>query len=160
MSETSSPPMPPSQTPASGAGQRRGWLRPLLLSMIFLSGLLVGVGLTLMAVRHGVLYGIHHPEEMPVKVTSRLRRPLSLSDEQAAQVESIIRQRQERLQDIRRRFQPEVEAELELVYQEIREILNDQQRQRWDRMYENLKQTWIPPLPEPKAVGEDPRDFP
>jgi hypothetical protein len=83
-----------------------------MLSAIFLSGLLVGVGITLLAVRQGMLYGIHHPEEMPVRVVARLRRPLSLSDEQADRIESIIRQRQVHLQEIRRRYQPEVEAEL------------------------------------------------
>jgi hypothetical protein len=125
-----------------------------MLAAIFLSGLLVGVGLTLMAVRQGVLYGIHHPEELPVRVAARLRRPLSLSDQQADRVEAIIRQRQSQLQEIRRRFQPEVEAELEQVYQQVREILDDQQRERWDQIYTRLRETWIPPLPKPAAMPE------
>jgi len=125
-----------------------------MLAAIFLSGLLVGAGLTLMAVRQGVLYGIHHPEEMPVRVAARLRRPLSLSDQQADRVQAIIRERQSQLQEIRRRFQPEVEAELEQVYQQIREILDDQQRERWDQIYTRLRETWIPPLPKPAAMPE------
>ncbi|MCL4202872.1 MAG: hypothetical protein KJ000_10265 [Pirellulaceae bacterium] len=129
-------------------------MRPLMLAAIFLSGLLVGAGLTLMAVRQGVLYGIHHPEEMPVRVAARLRRPLSLSDQQADRVQAIIRERQSQLQEIRRRFQPEVEAELEQVYQQIREILDDQQRERWDQIYTRLRETWIPPLPKPAAMPE------
>jgi len=105
------------------AAARGRWLRRLMLAVIFLSGLMAGVGVTLLAVRQGVLYGIHHPEEMPERVAARLRRPLNLSDQQADRVEAIIQQRQTHLQEIRRRFQPEVEAELEQVYAEIRELL-------------------------------------
>ena len=154
MSENALPPTPPVPTPASGSAHRVRWLRPLMLSAIFLSGLLVGVGITLLAVRQGMLYGIHHPEEMPVRVVARLRRPLSLSDEQADRIESIIRQRQVHLQEIRRRYQPEVEAELEQIYQQIRESLDDQQRERWDQMYTRLRETWIPPLPKPAAMSD------
>ncbi len=154
MSENASLPTSPAPTPAPRATARGRWLRPLMLAAIFLSGLLVGVGLTLMAVRQGVLYGIHHPEELPVRVAARLRRPLSLSDQQADRVEAIIRQRQSQLQEIRRRFQPEVEAELEQVYQQVREILDDQQRERWDQIYTRLRETWIPPLPKPAAMPE------
>jgi hypothetical protein len=155
MSENAFPQTPPVQPPADAAARRGRWLRPLLLTAIFLSGLLVGVGVTLIAVRQGMLYGIHHPEQMPVRVAARLRRPLSLNDQQAGRIESIVRHRQSHLQEIRRRFQPEVEAELEQVYQEIREILDDRQRERWEQIYTRLRETWIPPLPKPAAMPEN-----
>jgi hypothetical protein len=140
------------QSQPIAAAARGRWLRLLMLAVIFLSGLVAGVGVTLLAVRQGVLYGIHHPEEMPARVATRLRRPLNLSDQQAERIEAIIQQRQTHLQEIRRRFQPEVEAELEQVYAEIRELLDDQQRERWEQIYTHLRQTWIPPLPKPARM--------
>ena len=148
---TSLPTLPVHSRPVAAAARGR-WLRLLMFAAIFLSGVVVGLGATLLAVRQGVLYGIHHPEEMPVRIATRLRRPLNLNDRQARQIAAIIRQRQTHLQEIRRRFQPEVEAELERIYEDVREILDAQQRERWQQIYSRLRQTWIPPLPKPEAT--------
>jgi hypothetical protein len=154
MSEETVPQDLPIHPLASEGARPRRWLRLALLLVIFFSGLVVGVGVTLLAVRQGMLYGIHHPEEMPVRVARRLRGPLNLSDQQAGEIESIIRQRQSHLQEIRRRFQPEVEAELEQVYEEIGKILDDAQRERWEQIYTHLRETWNPPLPKPQGLEE------
>jgi hypothetical protein len=114
----------------------------------------VGTGLTLMAVRHGMLELIHHPEKMPAKVAQRLRRPLRLNEEQVAQVTQILGKRQVALDEIRVRYQPEIEQQLDLIEAEIAEVLDDGQREIWHRMFENKRRIWIPPLP-PAGAEDD-----
>lgn len=127
--------------------QRRWWVHLLLSLVIFASGGAVGVGVTLIVLRKGVLYALHHPREMPVKIAAGMRRHLQLSHEQVRQVEQILSQRQQVLQDIRRRVQPEVEAELDRVEQQVAEVLDQQQRERWREHFAQLRGTWLPPLP-------------
>jgi len=137
---------------------RRRWLRWLLWTVIFGSGFVAGVGVTLIAVRRGALESIHHPETMPKKIAQRLRRPLELSDEQMRRIEQIVARRQPALLQIRVRFQPEVEAELDGIQREIAQVLDEQQRPRWEQLFDHLRRTWLPPLPPraPAPPGEKP----
>jgi hypothetical protein len=125
----------------------RGWVRWLVWLLIFGSGLVAGSGITLLAVRSGVLYAIHHPREMPARVAARLRSRLRLDEDQARRVEEILRERQAALEGIRRRTQPQVEAELERIEQQIAEALDTRQREKWHRSFSALRATWLPAMP-------------
>ncbi|MBN2476509.1 MAG: hypothetical protein JXB62_17980 [Pirellulales bacterium] len=129
--------------------RRRAWVRLLLSLAIFVSGVVVGAGGTLIVVRNRVLHAVHHPEDMPAVIAARLRRTLSLRDDQAQQVEQILRQRQLALQEIRRRFQPQVETELDAVEAQISAVLDETQRVRWQKHFEHLRRTWMPAPPAP-----------
>ncbi len=120
----------------------------LLAMLIFVSGLIIGGGLTLIRVRHGALWAIHHPEEAPPQIAAHLRWKLGLSDEQTRQVEQIVRKRQQALQAIRREVQPRVMIELDRVEAEIAATLDDSQRVKWHALFAKLRERWIPPLPE------------
>ena len=142
---------PPAATPAPPPRPRRRWLRWLLWLTVFGSGFVAGTGLTLIGVRQGMLDAIHHPETMPKKAAQRLRRPLQLSDEQTQRIEQIIRVRQQSLQQIRIRVQPEVDAELDAIDREITQVLNETQRVKWQKLFDQLRRTW---LPQPKALSQ------
>ena len=115
--------------------------------VIFGSGCVVGAGAMLIAVRSGVLWAIHHPEEMPPRVAARLRSKLRLEEDQTRQVESILGARQTHLQDIRRRTQPTVEAELDELAEQVSAVLNDSQRAQWQQTFQSLRGTWLPAPP-------------
>jgi len=138
--------LPPVTVPA--ALPRRGWRTLLLAILIFVSGLIVGGGLTLITVRHRALRAIHHPDEVPPRIAAHLRWKLGLSDEQTRQVEQIVRKRQQALQAIRRDVQPRVTIELDRVESEIAATLDDAQREKWRALFTNLRETWIPPPPK------------
>jgi len=136
------------------SSQRKTWLRGLLMLVIFLSGTIVGAGGTLLAVRQRVLHKIHHPQEVPAAVTARLRRKFDLSDKQAQQVETILRSRQGEILTLRRQFQPQLEGQLDKVASEIADVLDNQQRGRWEGYFRELRNTWLPAVP--KNAQDDP----
>jgi hypothetical protein len=125
--------------------RRWGWTLLLLLA-IFVSGLAIGAVGAVVYVRHQLLTAIHSPEVMPERLTQRLRRRLSLSDEQTAKVLAILQSRQRELQKIRARAQPEVEAQLNQVAEEIAAVLNPQQREKWLTGFRQMRELWMPPL--------------
>lgn len=127
--------------------RRRIWLSVLLTLVVFVSGLVVGVGGTLIAVRHEMLRVVHNPQEAPARIAAHLRSKLGLSDEQTRQVEAVVARRQAALQAIRHLVQPQVEAELDQAANEIGQILNESQRQDWDAMVAKIRQNWLPTQP-------------
>lgn len=147
---------PPERTTMAVVPRRRTWLVVVLWLIIFGSGVVVGAGSTLWVVRNRVLYGIQHPERAPAGLARHLQRMLGLDDAQRAQVEQIFERRQKELQKVRRAFQPEVEAQLDQVEQEVSAVLNDVQRAEWQSRFRELRGRWLPALPPALSGPEEP----
>ena len=142
------------QGAVSAARPPRRWLRLTLLLVIFLSGMLSGAKLALTFARPQITYHQEQPETIAAQIAARLRRPLGLDDQQLEEVERILRQRQQRLLEIRLRFQPEIAAELDLVHEQIGSVLDDPQRERWNDICRRLRHAWAPDAP-PAAADAD-----
>ena len=127
--------------------RRRRWVSVLLGLILFLSGGLIGSGLTARAIIRGAQHRLHHPEEFPARATARLRRSLDLSDAQAAAVESVLRTRQAAIQEIRRDFQPKIEAEIDKLGTDVAGVLTPDQAARWKAALDEKRRVWIPPVP-------------
>ncbi len=146
MSEQTEPLGTKTETPPALHRPRR-WLNWLLMLVLFLSGLGIGAGGTLIVVRNRILQAFHHPEKAPRQIAERLRSRLNLSDTQASQVEAIVRTHQVELRKIRRAVQPRVEEQLTQVEEEIGRVLDDGQRVKWHEIIAYLRKVWIPARP-------------
>ena len=132
---------------------RRKWVTLLLALLIFVAGLVCGAGLTIVTAVHRLQYAIHHPEDEPARVATTLKRKLGLDDKQRGQIEEIIARRQVDLNAIRREFQPKVMDQLTQIRDEISGVLNETQREHWTKMFDDIRDRWLPPIP-PEAKGE------
>ncbi len=128
---------------------RRRWVSWLLALLLLMSGAGIGSGLTALAMVRGVQHRLRHPEEFAARATARLRRFLDLTDQQAIEVEAALRTRQAALQKIRREVQPQVEEELRLLQAEVAASLTPDQADKWNRWFEQKRQTWLAPPPPP-----------
>jgi hypothetical protein len=133
---------------------RRRWLRVLAALLIFLGGMVCGGGLTVIVAVHNIRYAVRHPETVPPRIAKYLKRQLDLTPDQATQVEALIAQTQRHLQEIRRRNQPEVAMELANLRQQVGNILTVDQRDKWDAIFDQAVDRWLPPPPpdEPPAT--------
>ncbi len=126
----------------------RRWFRALLLSMLLLgSGVAIGVGGTLLVMTRGLQFGLHHPELFPARATHRLTSLLDLSDAQARQVETILRDHQRKLQEMRREVQPRIETHIDQIRDEIATLLTPLQAEKWQRWLAQKRDVWLPPAP-------------
>lgn len=125
---------------------RRRWLTLLFAGLIFCAGLVSGAGFVTIVAVHRLQYAIHHPEEAPARVATTLQRRLSLDDDQKAKVEAIVAKRQVELMAIRQEFQPKVMQQLDQIRTEVGEVLNESQRERWTKMFDDLRDRWLPPV--------------
>ena len=140
---TSSHPNAPSDSPLPVL--RRRWWPWVIVLVVFVSGGVIGAGTTLLLVRNRALESIHNPENVPTKITRRMRRSLRLSDSQSREIEDILRKRQNNLLRLRQEILPRIHAELDEVDDEISAVLNNKQRERWRRRFTQLRSTWVPP---------------
>jgi hypothetical protein len=140
-----------SRTPADHPLPRRrsGWLRTLLLgSVILLSGMIIGSGLTLHVIWNRVTTMLQHPDAIPERWTERLQSRLDLTPEQAERIEQIMRERQEALRDLRREWQPLLMEELDRLQEEVAAVLDEEQARKWNERCTYLREHLVPPLPE------------
>lgn len=136
----------PSDLSLPAAKPRRRWLTLLLAGLIFCAGFLSGAGFVTIVAVHRLQYAIHHPEEAPSRVAMMLKRRLGLNDDQKSKVETIVARRQVELMAIRQEFQPKVMEQLDKIRSEIGEVLTESQRERWEKMFDDLRDRWLPPV--------------
>ena len=148
MSDTEPSAIPPAQATCPRPRRRR-WVSLLLAILLLLSGGVIGSGLTVMVIIKRAHHRLHHPEEFSADAAARLRQRLDLSDEQTKKVQTILRHRQAALQDLRREFQPRVEAQIDQIRDEVGQVLTPQQAQRWNTWLDEKRRTWLPPPPKP-----------
>lgn len=125
----------------------RRWLGIAAMAAIFAGGLLIGaVGGRLIA-REQFLSMLRHPEQVPDRIIPRLRSELTLDDEQARQVEAMIRRRYLAMETIRSRSYPELIAEFRAMRNDIADVLSPEQRADWDELSDRLEQRYLPTPP-------------
>lgn len=128
-------------------------LRSVLLGLLILvTGIAIGAGSTALIIHRMVVSAIKHPERIPDTITERIKNKLDLTEDQASEINSIIKKRQKAIQAIRRHFQPQIEKELDETKEEIvSRIPPDKAKQFRDR-FEYLKRNWFPELPANSAT--------
>jgi hypothetical protein len=138
---------PPSLPMVTIPPRPRRWLRLFAALLIFFAGMVCGSGATFVVAIRNIQRFIHHPEEVPPRITKYLKRRLDLSSGQADQIEPMIAMTQSHLQAIRRENQPRVARELSILHDQISQVLTDDQRDKWDQIYDDALDRWMPPPP-------------
>lgn len=134
--------LPPAPPP------RRRWLTAVLGILIFVAGAACGAGLSVVVVANRIQHAIQHPEEAPPRIAARLKWRLGLDDDQRAKVEAIVAKHQTELMAIRREVQPKVVGQLDQVRDEISGVLTESQRERWMKLYDDVRDRWLPAMPK------------
>jgi hypothetical protein len=123
--------------------RRRTWWRTLVWGVvIFVCGGVTGHGVAVwMWQEHG--RKIFDPKEDYVaKILSRMRSDYGLSDDQATQIEAIFRGHNAKIDEIRKDMEPRYSAERKAMNQEISAVLNDSQREKWQKRMEEMRRLW------------------
>lgn len=122
---------------------RAGLRRVLLLCVIFISGLVVGAGLTICTGAKDWPRPPKTLEERRDALAGRIGEKLRFSEDQRARLGEIIGQRMEKVYEIQRTVSPAKRVQAELLYRQIRELCTDQQKPQWDELYARLEARWF-----------------
>ncbi|HZL99612.1 MAG TPA: hypothetical protein VFD43_05095, partial [Planctomycetota bacterium] len=87
---------------------------------------------------------VRHPELIPERIVTRLRRPLDLDPEQVLRIQAILALRQAALLEARAEALQRVRPELAGLQADIAAILRADQRDLWRELYERFEREWLP----------------
>jgi hypothetical protein len=124
---------------------RRRWPTVVLMIVVFVAGIALGTGVTVLYFDRVSQYYQTHPEKLPERIALRLGRKLDLSRDQVRQVREIFAQRWPALQEARRQTYPILKPELDRINQQISALLNDRQKQKWNHEYSAFIQRMYKP---------------
>jgi hypothetical protein len=125
----------------------------LLALVIFISGVVIGGGLTFKVIATGFKRFFQSPETVAERITHRMDKTLDLTDDQVVRVRQIILERQKAFHSLRKEVQPKVEAEMENTRRELSAVLTPEQARKWERRYGRLLRYWLP-----SPAGDHPPD--
>lgn len=148
MSEDQTPnPQPETAVRVPPMPRRRRWVSIVLTLVIFLAGMIAGVGGLIILVRYQAMKKLQHPEQEVPRMAARIGWQLKLNPVQVKEVEKILRNRMAALDGVRREVQPRVNAELDLVDKQITELLDARQAENWHKIFLQYRKTCVPSLP-------------
>jgi len=152
--------MSPGETPATPATpvapparRSRRWLTVLLCALIFLAGSVTGAGAMALHTRKRVLEAVRHPEVVPERIVSRLRRPLELDAQQELQIRAILARRQAALLEARAEALARAGPEFEGIETDIAAVLRPDQMDMWRKLYKKFLREWMPEKPIGRRDG-------
>ncbi len=136
------------QGPVSPVGlsillRKKRWRSFLLGALILVCGIAIGTGGTVIVMKHIIISACRHPENVPQRITDRMRGKLGLTDDQAAKVKTILTERQKKIQALLRQIQPEVDKQFQNAKEEVAAVLKPDQAKKWRARFDRLR-IWFP----------------
>lgn len=133
---------------------KRRWLKVLLLLVIFVSGMVIGSGLTIMGIVHHMRSQMSDPAQRALNWTHRLSRRLDLSPQEEQAVLPVMQDASQRFEVIRQEVYPRVEAELDRMQQEVAAVLPKDKVATWESQFQTLRKRWFPLPPQPGSKDQ------
>ena len=125
---------------------RRRWIWTVLLALvIFISGVLVGGGLSFKIITSGFKRSFQDPAVSAERITNRMKKRLDLTEEQVVQVRRIILEQQKAFQSMRKQVRPQLEAQIEKTRRELATVLTPEQARKWEKRFNHFLKFWLPP---------------
>lgn len=131
------------ETMATSTHRPRHQRRQVLLALVvFICGILIGIGLT-----SRYLWS-HYAERQPSfpglssRITNHMIEELELDETQAQEIRAIMKRWEGEIQQIHHDTHDRFETIFAQIHTEFAEVLSEEQMARWDRRIEMMKERW------------------
>jgi len=115
---------------------KTSWKIILALFLIFICGIVIGTGGTLIIERAIIKRSIENPQRAKLMLVHRFARQYNLTKEQKESIAMIIADEASKLAEIRMSVAPEVESVLNDAQKRIGAELDESQRQKFERGFD------------------------
>ena len=125
------------------------WVQITVLLVVFVAGGVAGSMITTRVI-HSRLE--QYRQQAPIfseDIVMRLRIRLSLSDEQVVEVRRIVESRHSKMIEYRNDGSHKMHAEFDAMIEEVANVLDEFQAQRWRGIADHVKRTYLPPKTPP-----------
>jgi len=107
--------------------------------VILVAGGIIGGGITARVLHKGIMPRRPNPRSFSERMRERMKRDLGLTTKQAKQIERITKTRMAAVRAIQKKIEPQVDAEIEQMQKEIGDVLNEEQKPKWE---DRVKRFW------------------
>ncbi|TAL01259.1 MAG: hypothetical protein EPO07_08640 [Verrucomicrobia bacterium] len=97
------------------------------------------------------------PQQARLELLRRIEREMTLTSGQREKIEAIIREGQERTREIMQPVQPQLQKEMRVTQERIRDILTEEQRARFDELMKMRPQRRADDPSQPERRNREPR---
>lgn len=134
----------------------RRWPRFVVLTMIFVCGVIVGAVGGRQLAQRAMLTMLRHPEQIPDRMLPRLKSSLDLTEDQSRRVTEIVKRRHAAMESIRARGYPDLIWEFHSMRTEIAEQLTPDQKGRWESLASFVEERYLPAAPGQSTIPTPP----
>lgn len=119
--------------------------------LLLFSGIVIGASGGVVFFSSRVLEALHHPERVPPRMVGRMEWQYGLDDQQSEEMLAIFTDLQEELVQLRDEDYPHVSRLLDDTKARALEILDEDQREKFSRQFENIRGALVVPPREESA---------
>jgi len=119
------------------------WKMAFFSLVILIAGILIGSGVTLIAVRERIPQPVMDIEAVNEHVLGRLQEQLNLNTDQREQIRDIFAKHIRALRQIRQQARPKVAQEMNDLHMEVMAILDEEQQQIWQQNINRLRNRFL-----------------
>ncbi len=120
------------------------WVQVLVLLVVFIAGGVAGSMVTTRVIHSRME---DYRQQAPIfseDIVMRLRMRLALSDEQAIDVQKIIEKRHAKMVEYRSEGSQKMHTEFDAMVEEVADVLDELQAQRWRGIADHVRRTYLP----------------
>jgi hypothetical protein len=128
------------------------------VSLIFLLGVSLGAFGTRIYTKHKITKFLGADEPPAPRILRRLSERLDLSDSQKTEFEKILHQSRTKWTAFRQKYQPEFQSLFDETIGQLKEVLNDEQKQKLDDHYNRFKKRILTRKDRRLPLGPIPQD--
>lgn len=124
------------------------WIQAAVLLIVFASGVASGVFGTSSYIFDRMASFRNDPDSVPTEIADGLRSKLRLNQNQYDQALAIIELRHGNITTLRNEIAPEIHSEFDQLENELSEIFDESQTERWSEIAGWVRETFLPLNPE------------
>jgi hypothetical protein len=119
---------------------RRSWWKAATLgAVLFLSGLFIGGGLTLIALKRRADEFRARPDLLSQRMMERMQTELALTDKQAEEIDKIFEDAHKEASEMRRRSRAQAQAFFREFQAKVAQVLTPAQQEQWEEWFRKAR---------------------
>jgi hypothetical protein len=146
---TATPNQPPLKQPGRGSARRL-----VLLCVIFISGVVIGAGLTICTGAKDWPRPPRTSEQRRDALTERIAEKLQFNGEQTEQLRGVLGERIAQVMELQWSISPAKRVQAELLRDQVEAICTDKQGAAWGELYGRLEAKWFQADAEKPAASQ------
>ena len=115
------------------------WRLAFFGTVILMAGIIIGAAVAMIINTASVADYPKGVEHINNRSLEKLKRQLQLSPEQSEQITEIFQDHMKALNAIRQKAKPQIASQMNSLYTEVRETLDDEQQQIWQKSIHQLR---------------------